>query len=328
MYWGTSVPSINREAGVSDETYSAYLNWTWNPFSSLDINSGVRMDYFSLNRNISVSPRFSLNYQLSPKISFQGSVGVFTQHLPLTLFHQVKDPYKIKDPLAYHFILGAHILLNRSTRLTVEAYDKEYFHFPLDPQQPSLFVFDEVFYEGSFREHDHLESQGRGGAYGIEVRIQKKLVEKLYGVISGSCFRARYQGLDGVWRNRAYDNRFIFSSIGGYKINKQWECSLKWVFAGGYPYTPFDLEASKEANTGIYQITRINSERLPSYHSLNLRVDKRFYFKGSHLILYLTVWNVFDRENVTSHYWNTIKEEPDRVELWGILPCFGLEFEF
>lgn len=325
---GNSVPSIDRKGSVSDDTYATFLNWTWSPFSSLEINTGFRMDYFSFNQNMTFSPRLSLNYNLSPKISLHGSAGVFIQHLPLTLLHQLEHPYKIKDPLAHHFIIGTHILLNKSTRLTVEAYDKEYYHFPLDPQQPSLFIFDEVFYEGSFREHDHLVSKGRGRAYGIELRIQKKLVEKLYGVVSASYFRTHYQGLDGIWRNRAYDNRFIISSMGGYKFNKQWECSLKWVYAGGYPYTPFDMEASKKVNTGIYEISRINSERLPPYHSLNLRMDKRFYFKGSHLILYLTVWNIFDRENVTSHYWNTIKEEPDQVELWGILPCFGLEFEF
>jgi len=158
--------------------------------------------------------------------------------------------------------------------------------------------------------------------------VQKKLSDKLYGVISGSYFRSQYQGLDEIWRDRIYDNRFILSTQGGYRFTKHLETSFKWIFAGGYPYTPFDLEASLKANTGIYDPSRINEERLSPIHYLNLRMDRRFYFKKSNLILYLTVWNVYNRENVISHYWNTIKQQPDQVQLWGILPCFGLEFEF
>lgn len=325
---GQQVPSISRDVQISEDMYTAFFNWSWSPFSSLDLNTGMRMTYWSLSKNLHLSPRFSLSYKLSKNTSLQASAGIFGQHLPLHLLHQVETPERLHDPLAYHFILGISHLLTQSTRMSIEIYDKEYHHFPLDPDQPKLFIFDEIFYQGFVKEHQRIVDTGRGRAKGVEVMIQKKLVDRLYGVISGSYFQTGYRGLDGVWRNRVYDNRFIFSLQGGYKFNKNWECSWKWILAGGYPYTPFDLEASEQANTGVYDQNRINQKRLLPIHYLNLRMDKRFYFGKSNLILYLTLWNVYNHKNVISRYWNTIEEKPDQVELWGILPCLGLEFEF
>jgi len=73
---------------------------------------------------------------------------------------------------------------------------------------------------------------------------------------------------------------------------------------------------------------KINEARYPDYHSLNVRLDRRFYFSGSNLIAYLSVWNAYNRKNVASYYWNEIEARTDVVYQWSALPIFGLEFEF
>ena len=72
----------------------------------------------------------------------------------------------------------------------------------------------------------------------------------------------------------------------------------------------------------------MNSKRLPDYHSLNVRVDKRFYFSGSNLILYLSVWNAYGRENISQFVWNQDEKKVDKQLQWSTLPVLGLEFEF
>ena len=158
--------------------------------------------------------------------------------------------------------------------------------------------------------------------------LQKKLAMDFYGLVAASFSRARYQDLYGDWYDRMYDNRFNFTLEGGYIPNDNWEFKLRWIYAGGAPYTPFDMEQSKMYNKGILDTDRINSERLPDYHSLNIRVDKRFYFSGSNLILYLSVWNVYGRENVASYVWNEVENEPDVQYQWSTLPVLGIEYEF
>jgi hypothetical protein len=103
---------------------------------------------------------------------------------------------------------------------------------------------------------------------------------------------------------------------------------LKWNNARGAPFTPFDLEASQAANSGIFDEARINGARLPVYHSLNFRFDKRFYFRSSNLIISFSVWNVFNRKNVMAYCWNPIDQRPSMTLGWGLLPVLGNEFEF
>ena len=152
--------------------------------------------------------------------------------------------------------------------------------------------------------------------------------DKVYGLVSGSWFRSRYKGGDNVWRNRIFDNQLTFSAEGGYKPNNKWEFSLRWIYAGGIPYTPFDLQASELINRGVVDSARVNADRFPAYHSLNLRCDRRINFKGSNLVLYASIWNAYNRHNLASYYWNEIDHKQDSVNQWGMLPIIGMEYEF
>jgi hypothetical protein len=72
----------------------------------------------------------------------------------------------------------------------------------------------------------------------------------------------------------------------------------------------------------------VNEARFPAYHTLNLRFDRRFYFRGSNLVWYVSVWNAYNRKNVASYTWNAMKGEIQTTNQWGLLPIFGLEWEF
>jgi hypothetical protein len=115
---------------------------------------------------------------------------------------------------------------------------------------------------------------------------------------------------------------------GGYKLSDAWEFSVRWVYAGGPPYTPLDLEASAAAGRDVLDASRINEARYPDYHSLNVRFDRRFQFQGSNLVWYVSVWNVYNRKNVAGYSWNALKGQLDTAYQWGRLPIFGLEWEF
>lgn len=103
---------------------------------------------------------------------------------------------------------------------------------------------------------------------------------------------------------------------------------MRWIYAGGAPYTPFDLEASQQLNRAVLDENRINEARYPDYHSLNVRLDRRFHFSSSNLIFYLSVWNAYDRKNIATYYWNEKENKQDVIYQWSMLPIFGLEFEF
>lgn len=76
------------------------------------------------------------------------------------------------------------------------------------------------------------------------------------------------------------------------------------MFAGGTPYTPFDVALSQQLRRAVFDPDRINASRSPAYHLMNIRFDKRFHFESSNLIVQLGAWNVYNRKNVAGYFWN------------------------
>jgi hypothetical protein len=199
---------------------------------------------------------------------------------------------------------------------------------PLDPSDPTLSIVDQSVFNQRFSPHQELESRGKARTRGMEFMVQKKMAKEVYGLVSASVFRSRYEDASGTWRNRIYDNQYIFSIVGGYKPEGSWEYGVRWSYAGGGPYTPFNETASRQANMGIVDASRILGERYPAYHSLNIRVDKKFYFEHAVLDMYLSVWNAYNRKNVASYTWNEATNQPGTQNQWSVLPMIGMEYEF
>ncbi len=323
-----------KDEMILDETFRSvktggFIHYTLKPSSKLTAAAGVRYDWFQHNKKGHAAPRASLSYKLSELTSINAAAGLYYQNLPMTLLVQDRNSKNLPDLKSVHYVLGLSRLLTENAKLTIEAYNKTYENFPMDPAQPGLFMMDEIFYSyGFFFSHQVMVSEGKAEARGIEITLQKKLADKVYGMAGFSFFKSRYQGLDGVWRNRVFDNRIIFSMEGGYKPSAGWEFSSRWVYAGGTPYTPLNLAKSSELKSDVLDESAINGSRYPAYHSLNVRFDRRFHFQNSNLIFYLSAWNVYDRKNVAGYFWNEKEKKQDVLYQWRLLPIFGLEYEF
>jgi hypothetical protein len=292
------------------------------------LSAGARAEYFELNRSLTVSPRLALSFAAAGDLTLHLRGGLFTQQVPLIVVAGRQEFQDLPVMRAYHVSVGADYMLRPDTKLTLEAYAKEYRDLPLDAGDPTLSVVDDGLFNQRFRVYDDLSGSGRAYTRGIEFILQRKMSDGIYGIASGSYSRSRYSDVFGVWRDRVYDNRWIFSVIGGYKPDQDWEYSIRWTYAGGGPYTPFDQQASTAANIGIIDQARVNAERYPDYHSLNLRVDRKFYFASHMLDIYLSVWNAYNRKNVAGYFWNATENRQDTQYQWSVLPVLGVEYEF
>ena len=324
-------PVSSFRINQTDDSYKTgiFLDLSLSPVQRLNTTLGVRTDYFSMTEKTHIAPRFSFSYALSNRTSVTGAAGIYYQALPMVLLIQNEENKNLKETQARHLILGSSHLLTENTRLTLEVYHKEYKNFPMDPAQPGLFLIDELYYQyGFFMQHEQLVDTGRGYSRGIELVLQKKLARDVYGLVSASWFRTKYQDLNNIWRNRVFDNQILLSMEGGYKPNNKWEFSARWIFAGGAPYTPFDISASKELARIVLDKDRINESRYPNYHSMNVRFDRRFHFNRTNIVTYFSVWNAYGRKNVASYFWNEKEKKQDTIYQWTMLPIFGIEYEF
>jgi len=327
-YFGDSIPPLEIDYSIHSPKVGTFLSYIVRPTRRLKATIGARYDYFDYTGQSSVSPRASMSYELSSRMSVNAAFGIYNQSIPIILLSQQRKNRELKSPRAYHYILGFDRMLSENTRLRVEGYYKGYENFPMCEDEPELFIIDEMIYHEYFFNHPNLRDDGRARSYGVEATLQKKLKAGIYGLLSASWFRSQYEDLGGVWRNRTFDNQVVLSVEGGYKPNEKWEFSTRWIYAGGAPYTPLLLDSSMAINRSVYDQSRVNDSRYPSYHSLNLRVDRRFNYTNSNMIIYFSVWNAYNRENIAGYYWNEVDRKQDEILQWSFLPIFGIEFEF
>ena len=325
---GREIPAFKIGDDLSITQFFGFINYNWHILSKIIINPGLSISHFTYNKSTNLSPRLNISYRISNKTNVYAATGMYYQNPPISLLVQNESNKDLKYPKAYHYIVGTSHLFTENTKLTIEVYDKEYKNLPIDPLLPTFCVLDQMVRYGMYYNPNPLEDTGVAYTRGIEMMIQKKLAQDIYGMISASYFRAKYRDYNGVWRNRDYDNRLTFNAEGGYKPNNKWEFSLRWIYAGGRPYTPFDEDASEAISLGVYNSNLTNENRLPDYHCLDLRCDRRYNFSGSNLIMYFAIWNTYGRNNISMYYWDGMKNKKVAIKQWSLLPIFGLEFEF
>lgn len=325
---GGVVPSTSVAKGVHTMKYGAHFSYSRTFWSSLTVTLGCRYDYFDYLTRDHLSPRVSLTYDISDRTQLYGAAGIYHQNIPLLLLAHENPAGGLEDLSADHYIAGINRQFSPTSNLSLEAYLKNYDHFPMDPNQPSLFLIDEIIYRGQFNLYENLVSEGRARSYGIETAFQKKARQGVFGAVYASYAQAVYRGLDGAWRHRVVENRIAGGLEGGYDPGGAWRISFRWVIASGRPYTPYDIVLSRRAGGLVFDTTRINEARLPDYHVLNVRLDRRFRMLGTQFNLYASVWNLYDRRNIYTYTWDKEAEQPVAIYQWGILPILGIEVKF
>ncbi len=71
-----------------------------------------------------------------------------------------------------------------------------------------------------------------------------------------------------------------------------------------------------------------NTQRLPPFHSLNLRADYQRRFGPLSLVAYLDIMNVYGRKNGNAYEWDERRGVNIIEGLDEMLPTIGLRFEY
>ena len=327
--FGDSLPiaSLNKKDNFFKS--GSYLNFNFHLFKRVITNVGVRFDYFdAINTKAYFSPRFSVSYMLTPITSLNFSTGVYYQ-TPSYIWLIADESNKyLSDVRVNQYILGVDHNLSDDALLKVEAFYKDYSNYPTSLVRPYLVLANTgAGFAGSDDNFssfglEPLVSKGFGKSRGVELSIQKKLSETpYYGILSLTYSKTNFTSLDGIERPGSYDQNWIFNLSGGYKIDKSWEVSTRFRFASGRPYTPY-------LSNGTQEVSEYNSRRLKSIHSLDLRVDKRWFFSSWSLITYIDIQNIYNRKNLSGIRWDSKDGKVDETSSIGILPSIGVSAEF
>jgi carboxypeptidase family protein/TonB-dependent receptor-like protein len=295
---------------------------------SLRLEPGFRVDRYG--EHTLFQPRISLSFT-APESRIWISGGRYAQALPLALIASSPSLSETGPLTAVHLILGASWTLGAATLLSAEAYSKTYTELPSDPDSPLVFALDRLYDESLslplWPKWDSAEASARARSRGVEITLRKALASGFYGLLAVGWSRAEYRDAMGAWHRRRFDNRFVGTVDGGWRLSDTHSVSLRWTYAGGRPYTAIDEKLSAASGRQILDQTRVMDRRLAAYHALSGRYDLRVPVRQRFLVAYASIWNVYNQKNISGFYWDEVGSQVRARLQWGLLPIIGLELE-
>ena len=323
---------------------------------------GLRTDQNSYSKQMSnplkqLSPRFSLAYSLGEKSSLNFNIGQYFQLPAYTVmgYRNNKNELVNKDnEITYinnkHLVFGIETNPGNYSKLTIEGFYKKYDNYPfLLKDSISLANLGGDF---GVIGNESVSSTSQGRSYGVEFLAQKKLNKSFYGIMAYTWVRSEFKDKKNEYIPSTWDNQHIISLTGGFKFKKDWELGMKFRFSGGSPYTPYDTLNSSysyvwDVNSfGVFDYNQLNGVRLKSNHGLDIRIDKKWYWKKVTLNIYLDIQNLYNFQaetppsliavrNTNGSLQTITGSNPERYNLryidntaGTVLPSIGLQFEF
>lgn len=315
---------IEGSESLTVGSVSAWAGFDFRPLPALMLTAGLRMD--SYTRPVSeaaLMPRFSLRYTLRPGTVFRAAVG---------LYYEVPQPDELSEILgnpdllmerAWHFTLGFEQRLPADVELSVQAFTKSLDRLVVPD--------DETMYS----------NQGTGKISGLEIMIRRNLSDNLFGWVAYTLMRSkRLDGPGKTWRLFDFDQTHILTLVLGYRLptgpvqpahglRDGWEFGLRFQFVSGNPITPI-VAGVFDADYDTYQPVPgdPNSERLPYFHQLDLRVDYTWAFSWWALSVYLDVQNVYNHRAAEMVRYNYDFTQRAYLEGLPVIPYLGIKGSF
>lgn len=327
---GYIIPELSVNNSINNTKLFGGFNITNKLFKDrLVLNYGIRYDYFDYIKNKStLSPRLGASFYVTNSTTINAAYGIFHQApLNIWLASDTRNS-NLNSMRSEHFIAGIEQVIMRDIKFVAEVYEKRYSNYAVSVNNPEYILIDGGAQFGP-NLVGYASSNGQGYVRGIDLSIQKKLSGNgIYGSINYSYSKSEFTALTGGEKQAAFDPTHQFTVILGYQVADDWLIGLKFKYAGGRPYTPFDQVSSTQLGRGVWDMSKFNDERYPSYSRLDVRVDKKFYFKKVCLTTYFELQNAYNRENVYGYFWNKAKNEQGTVYQWGFFPVGGFNLEF
>lgn len=304
----------SSDIGIS--TYALYVTADKSFFKDkLRVTLSLRAEGNSYNNRTSnplenLSPRLGLSYAFAKNWQLNFAAGRYYQAPAYTTmgYRDTTGTLVNKDYLRYigsnQLSLGVAWSPTPLSRLSVEGFIKWYDHYPMSlidsiPIGGRPF---EVFAVGA----EPVRQVGTGRAYGLEILYRNSDLWGFRLNVSLTLYKSEFRKLDqnfeptGAFEPTNWDYGRLVTLVLSRDLGRGWEAGLRWRYAGGAPYTPYDIGASMnkdqwDANhQPVLDYSLRNTARLRPFHQLDLRVDKSWFFKKWTLGIYIDIQNVYN----------------------------------
>ncbi|MBI2891289.1 MAG: TonB-dependent receptor [Nitrospirae bacterium] len=314
-------PTTIREADgvLAGSAVSPYLEAVVRPTDRFSLTPGVRVDRYTIQDQTPVSPRMTARYRLLDALTLKGGAGVVHQPPePQDVAEGIGQP-DLKVQRAVQYTGGLEFDLPWGWSGDVQGFFKDL----------SNIVVRKAEVEASTYDPSSLENAGVGRIYGSEVYLSWK-GPRGFAWCSYTLSRSERRDHPGeAYRFFSFDQTHILTLVGTLRVTTKWDVGARFRYSTGRPETPF-VDALFDADRDRYLPIpgELYSVRIPPFHQLDLRVDRRWRFNTWMLTSYLDIQNVYVKKNAEGFSYNYDYSERQAVTGIPIFPSFGLRAEF
>lgn len=344
---GDGAPDWRYIMDVNGATLTSQLfsqvQWRFHP--QFTLQTGLHAQHHQINQQVVFEPRLGLTWAVTPKQRINLGFGVHHQSQPMAMSYlrqptgpntYVESNLDLRLTQANHLVLGHDLSLGPDWRSKVEVYYQWLTKVPVSPTTGPFSMLNLGADFGFPVDKHQLTNTGIGKNYGLEWTLEKFFSQGYYSLVTASWYRSLYQGSDEIERSTAFDGRYVMNLLTGkeWKFGPQKTKALtldtKFTYAGGRPYTPVDLEASRAADQEVRADQLAYSERYPDYLRWDVKVGVQFNStrrKVSHQF-YFDIQNVTNRQNIFLSRYNRQNGEVNDVYQIGLFPDFMYRIQF
>ncbi len=346
-------PSIDKELlnyleNKGSTYYSqVYFQWRYRLSETWELNAGINMSIFWLNKTVGVDPRIGLKNYLSEAQTLTFSLGLHSKpEHSSTYFLSPPNTAKEEFPnlnlrmmKAVHSVLGYDYWFSEKLRFKVEAYFQYLFDIPVSNNIANGFsilnsedIFGIIF--GNDLGEGTLINEGRGINFGLDMTFEKFFSEGYYFLMTSSIFDSKYSPLNRKWYHTYTANNFIFNLLGGkeWLLKKRSKNILgingKFTYYGGRRDNPIDLAASREAAREVQIPDSYYSEKVAPYIRFDLGLVYRINGHKTTHSFHLSIQNLFNRYNVGTRYYDHQVGNILEFTQNGLIPFFTYRIQF
>ena len=278
-------------------------------FKKIILNSGLYGQWMLMNNSYSIEPRIGFRWIINARHALGAGYGLHSQIIPLPVYffrtYYPDGNYRLTNKnlgfsKSNHLVLSYDFTVNTNIRLKIETYCQFLYRIPVQ-QGLNFPEFSLINYGESYGLHeiDSLVNNGTGRNAGIEITAERFFAKGYYWLTTLSLFDSKYTGSDGIWRNTAFDSRFIINVLGGHEwtfhVNHTISIDIKALYAGGKRYVPVDVSKSMQERHTIYDWNNAYENSYGNFFRLDLRVGYNLNLKHvSHRF-------AIDLQNITNH---------------------------
>lgn len=319
-----------------------YFQWQFRLSDAITFNSGLHIQWFSLNNSFVIEPRAGIRYELENNQILSFGMGRHSMLLPTYIYFagieqpngSVSQPNRqVSFTQADHIVAGYEKYFTQNLHLKMEVYYQHLFNIPVERKSSSYSLINEG--EDLYRFFpDSLVNKGSGRNYGLEMTLEKFFSQNYFIMFSGSLFDSKYRGSNGQLHNSSFNANYVANLLAtrefhiGKKNKTVVGIGSKITMAGGKYYSPIDTLASQQMGEPVPIDSLRNTLKVKPYFRADMRISYKINTEKVTHEIGLDLVNLFNTRNVFSIRYvggnNPMREEYQI----GFLPIFYYRIEF